>query len=382
MLVPNQAVRQTRSSYIRNILNVAQQQQVLSLAGGLPNPELFPLSLLKQAAAELANSPQCYQYGATLGLGELREHLRPQQPIAGDVLITTGSQQALDLIARAYISPGDKIICEVPAYLGALQIFELAQAQIIGIPSVTTGPDLEVLEQQLIEHKPKLFYTVPDFHNPTGRCWDLSTRQAVARLMERYGVTLIEDAPYSRLRYRGEALPAVSSLGQGDSFFLGSFSKIGAPGMRVGYVNASSNLIEPMAKVKQACDLHSAVPMQQMCLWLLQQPTFEAHLDNLTSHYRQNLQHLAMQLTESLADHLVFSLPEGGMFLWASLKHHNASDLAAAALAHGVAVVPGDEFWPQGEASEQAIRLNFSALNTQQLDLAVKRLSQAFASLG
>ncbi|BEU02319.1 GntR family transcriptional regulator [Agarivorans sp. OAG1] len=378
MLAVSKRVKQTKPSYIRNILKVTQQADMLSLAGGLPDAELFPLDILKQAADELAQSPSIFQYGATEGLTELRQWLLEENSAAEEVLITTGSQQALDLIARSYLNPGDKVLCEAPSYLGALQVFDLAEAEIHTVIAEADGPNLAQLEQQLANYKIKLFYAVPDFQNPSGHCWSLSKRKAVASLLAKYKVALIEDAPYRQLRYQGEPLPTVSELSKYAAFHLGSFSKIATPGMRVGYVRAKQALLAPLIKVKQASDLHSAQPMQLMLLATVRHPSFAEHLDKLTNTYRTRRDYLAELLQQQLSYDLEFNVPQGGMFIWARLPRHNAMSLAEAALKQKVAIVPGDEFWPSKHTPDyQAIRLNFTALTEPQLEQAVSRLKKA-----
>ncbi|WP_432454049.1 PLP-dependent aminotransferase family protein [Agarivorans sp. QJM3NY_29] len=377
MIEQSNRVKQTKESYIRNILKVIQQPGMLSLAGGLPDASRFPQAILAQAAAELAEQPSIYQYGATEGLSELRNWLLEHVALADDVMVTSGSQQALDLIARCYLNPGDQVLCEAPSYLGALQIFDLAEAQTLTVKSESDGPNLAELEQLLASQKIKLFYAVPDFQNPSSCCWSLAKRQAVAELLAKYKVAFIEDAPYRELRFEGASLPTVTELCDGDAFYLGSFSKIATPSMRVGYVMTSKELLAPLKKVKQASDLHSALPMQKMLLSTICHPDFKQHLEQLTQHYRSRRDALVNALNTHLSDYVEFTIPEGGMFVWCHLKRHQAHQVAAAALKEKVAVVPGDEFWPaNSEIHDQAIRLNYTALDAPQLEQAVIRLAR------
>ncbi|UPW17594.1 PLP-dependent aminotransferase family protein [Agarivorans sp. TSD2052] len=382
MLQPSKRVQQTKESYIRNILKVIQQPGMLSLAGGLPDASRFPLAMLEQAAIELAKQPSIYQYGATEGLTELREWLLNHQALAEDVIVTSGSQQALDLIARCYLNPGDRVLCETPSYLGALQIFDLAEAQTLAVRSEQDGPDVDDLEKVLASTPIKLFYAVPDFQNPSGRSWSLSKRKAVAELLAKYKVAFVEDAPYRELRFEGESLPTVTELCAGEAFFLGSFSKIATPSLRVGYVMASKDLLGPLKKVKQASDLHSALPMQKMLLSTVSHPDFTRHLEQLTAHYCLRRDALVAALDKHLAHYLDFEIPQGGMFIWCRLKHHQAYQIAAAALEQKVAVVPGDEFWPAKlKVDYQAIRLNFTSLEPKQLEQAVIGLAKVMQQI-
>ncbi|WP_411992032.1 PLP-dependent aminotransferase family protein [Agarivorans sp. DSG3-1] len=376
MIELSNRVKQTKESYIRNILKVFQQPGMLSLAGGLPDTHRFPQSILAYAAAELADQPSIYQYGATEGLTELREFILASKPFAEEVIITSGSQQALDLIARCYLNPGDQVLCETPSYLGALQIFDLAEAETLSVDSEQDGPNLAHLEQVLAANNVKFFYAVPDFQNPSSRCWSQAKRQAVADLLAKYKVAFVEDAPYRELRYEGEPLTTVTELCKGDAFYLGSFSKIATPGMRVGYAMASKPLLAPLIKVKQASDLHSALPMQKMLLSTITHPDFGLHLEQLKSHYCSRRDALVSALQKHLSDYVDFAVPQGGMFVWCRLKQHQAQHIAAAALKAKVAIVPGDEFWPaRSTVNDQAIRLNFTALDSKGLEQAVIRLA-------
>ncbi|WP_163938011.1 PLP-dependent aminotransferase family protein [Paraferrimonas sp. SM1919] len=385
MIEKSRRVENTQESYIRNILKAISQPGMLSLAGGLPDASRFPFELLANASQNLVNNPGIYQYGPTEGLPALREWILAKQPQGDlDVLLTTGSQQALDLLARAYLNPQDKVLVEAPSYLGALQIFDLAEVETVAVLSENDGPNIADLERQLKAHKVKLFYAVPDFQNPSCRTWSAIKRQQVAELLAQYDVAFVEDAPYRELRFEGQTLPTVSSFMQqlqADSFFLGSFSKIATPSMRVGYVSARAELLKPIAKVKQASDLHSALPMQQMLLDVVSHPDFDDHLQALTKHYQSRRDALVAAVNAHLSEFVDFEVPEGGMFLWLELKRHNARDIAAKALVENVAVVPGTEFWPSTrEADYQAIRLNFTALDAEQLDVAVARLAKVMAA--
>ena len=240
-------------SYIREILAASTDPGMLSLAGGLPAQTLFPMDLLQQATVSALADPAAFQYSRTEGDPLLLEKLAHKFDCSPDnLLVTTGSQQGLDLIARAYLNPGDPVLVESPCYLGTLQVFALAEAQVITVPQTSRGPDLEKLEQLLIKHRPKLFYAVPDFHNPTGVCWSLMTRQRVAELLNRFDTALIEDAPYRSLRFTGAALPMVSELTDATVLRLHSFSKTIAPGLRLGVVEGEPDLLIDFATLTGA----------------------------------------------------------------------------------------------------------------------------------
>ena len=371
-------VQQLRSSYIREILRAATADGVISLAGGLPAADLFPHVLLQEAMVEVAGNKQVFQYGETRGYAPLLDHLRVTSDLKAShgALVTTGSQQGLDLIARTYINPGDHIVLEAPSYLGALQVFTLAQANINTVVQTSNGPDLMALEQLFASRSVKLFYAVPDFHNPTGISWSLQTRKDVAKLCQAFNVTLIEDAPYRDLRFSGEHLPLVSSFCPENAMVLRSSSKISAPGLRLGSVTGPEEWIAHLIRVKQTSDLHSSLPMQAVLLEVFTHPEFEAHLRNVRSYYRQRYQALAQAINQHLPPEVSYAEVEGGMFLWLRLAQGDPMEIAKKALEKGVAVVPGDVFYSADDIKPPAIRLNFSYCKPEDLNAAIQLLAR------
>jgi len=371
-------LKKMKPSYIREILSTANTDGIISLAGGLPASSHLPIELIQHNLSSTFREPKLFQYGETAGYLPLLEHLKQQYPVSDThkSFITTGSQQALDLIARAFLNTGDGVVVEAPSYLGALQVFELAQANIISIEQTKNGPDLNKLETTFASGKVKLFYAVPDFHNPTGAVWSLETRQQVAELCKIYNIALMEDAPYRELRFSGQDLPLVSSFCPQHSWVLRSFSKIAFPGIRLGFATGPKDLIEPLIKVKQAADLHSSIPMQAVLLDLLRHPSFNAHLKGLCELYHERYQALALALSHSLSADFSFEAVEGGMFLWLKTPGKKPIQLAQAALKKGVAIVPGSVFYQHHSNSSPAIRLNFSNSDPKQLQEAVQRLAQ------
>lgn len=373
-------------SYIREILTTAQQPGMISFAGGLPDPNLFPMSLIREALIALGSDPEAFQYGPTAGDTELRHLILQDYPLLHnpDCLITTGAQQALDLIARSYLNPGDTVLLEVPCYLGALQIFELAQAKIITVAQTPEGPELDQLETLLNRYDPKIFYTVPDFHNPTGVCWSLATREKVARMLNDRNTLLIEDAPYRSLSFKQDELPQVSDLTKAPSIRLGSFSKIATPGLRVGYALGSADLLSPLTLIKQASDLHSTRPAQRILASLLRSGSLKSHVENLRCEYEKKSRFMRNQLSVRINDSAVISDPSGGMFLWLELNNAHARSVTEAALEEGVAVVPGDVFYPQADHSvttQQALRLNFTQASLDDIDEGIKRLQRGLQAV-
>ncbi len=378
----NPLVESIKPSYIREILAASAKPNMISLAGGLPAPELFPMDLVQKALLDVAQVPDYFQYGSTEGDVALRQWIAnawrtPAETLDHDnVLVTTGSQQALDLIARAYIAPGDRVLVESPCYLGALQVFKLAGAEIITIDQLDDGPDLSQLEDAL-KLAPKLFYTVPDFHNPTGVCWSRDKREQVAAMISRRDVIVVEDAPYRELRYEGESLPQLSSYLNKVSFRLGSFSKTITPGVRLGFVIANRAMLAPLITIKQAADLHSSQPLQHMILQMLEDPTFGEHLARVRDEYRRRRDLLCKLLRDQFGSAVSFTRPHGGMFLWVSFDDACSDIIAANALACGVTVVPGTAFLDSDCAASNSLRLNFSYESEDVLAQGVSRLHSA-----
>ena len=377
-------LKQLPRSYIREILAAASQPDCLSLAGGLPSEQHFPMDIIRPTLASLGDNAAAFQYGNTRGYGPLLDFLQSSYGINSpeQMLISNGSQQGIDLIARAFINAGDEVVLEAPAYLGALQVFNLARAKLRFVTQLSTGPDLEELERCFSSGRCKLFYGVPDFHNPTGVCWDLATRQAVAQLCRRYGVLLVEDIAYRELRFSNQSLPLVSSVCPENALVLRSFSKIAMPGLRLACVTGPSQCIDLLIKIKQASDLHTNTPLQVLLLSLLSHHDCQAYLESLTVLYKSRYKVLTEALIKHLAQYGEFNEVSGGMFIWLRLKRGDDDKIAKRALDNGVAVVPGSVFYPanQGQTRppQAALRLNFSHCDSDSLQEAVRRLAAVF----
>jgi len=371
------SLQKIKPSYIREILSVANSPDIISLAGGLPDEATFPLALMQESLSNLSTMSSLFQYGTTAGYAPLLDYFREcyQLPSAHDGIVCTGSQQGLDLIARAFINPTDKVVMEAPSYLGAIQVFGLAQANIESVSQQTDGPNLKELEAFFAKKDVVLFYAVPDFHNPTGVCWSLEVRQKVGQLCQQYDVTLIEDAPYRELRFSGDELPLASSFCPDHSLLLRSFSKIATPGIRLGLVTGRSDWIAPLNKVKQAADLHSSTPMQAVLLDLLQHNEFTHHLEKIRHLYQTRYEALIKSITQNLPSYCHVNTVNGGMFVWLLLPKCNVDALAKSALENGVAVVPSSVFYQDNNAAS-ALRLNFTNANTEELNDAIKRLAK------
>ncbi len=366
---------------------------VLSLGGGLPPPEAFPFDALAGAADDLLRSrhADALQYAPTEGDPALRARVAADvAALAGrpvpveQIVITTGSQQALDLLGRVLLDPGDVAVVESPTYVGALRALAPWAARLVPVRSDADGIDTDQLEGLLDGGlRPKLCYVVATFSNPSGATLSAARRHHLADLATRHQFLVVEDDPYRLLRFHGDALAPVAADST-EVAYLGSFSKIVAPGLRVGYVAAPDWLVRPLVLAKQATDLNTSSLAQALVVSLLARPGWlDGHVERLRPLYAARADALLTALAAHLDGHLdVPAPPAGGMFAWASVRSGviTAPALAAAALIHGVAIVPGRQFAVDG-AFDQEVRLSFSMLAPSELDEAVRRLASAFAAL-
>ena len=365
------ALRMSRvqASAIREILKVTERPDVLSFAGGLPAPEAFPAEALARAHADVLarDAAAALQYGPTEGHGPLRAWVAERMtgrglPASPDqVLITAGSQQGIDLVAKTLIDPGDTVLVEAPSYLAALQCFSTYEARFETVGTDEDGMSVDALERALRAGRPKLIYLVPTFQNPRGTTLSLERRGRVARLASEYGVTVLEDDPYAELRYRGAALPPVAGIDPDSPVIhLGSFSKTLAPGLRLGYVIADERTIRALTIAKQATDLHSGSLAQRAVARLFEIFDYDAHLRRLRTLYGERLDAMLAAIERSFPAGTHWTRPEGGLFVWVSLPQGlDAEELLADAMRDRVAFVPGAPFYPAVPCHE-TLRLNFS----------------------
>ena len=372
-----------RSSVIRDLLHLTEQPHILSLAGGLPATEAFPVDDVQAATTRvLAEGPGGLQYSTTEGHPPLRawiaEHAGPSV-VADQVLVTAGSQQALDLIARAMLDPGDVVVIDDPGYLGAIQALSLAEPTFVPVPVDADGLDVEHLAG-LLEGglRPKLCYTVGAFQNPSGATLAPDRREALAALADRYGFVVVEDDPYGHLRWSGTTPPPLNAFTD-RCVRLGTFSKIVAPGLRVGWLAAPEWLTSALVRLKQAADLHTSSLSQRIIADLVLQPGwFDAHVRRIIPIYAERSAALAAALRSHVGDVLDFEEPSGGMFLWATLTGGGDSEaLLRVAVDAGVAFVPGSAFGVDGTSHLDRIRMSFATLTPDDLDEAARRLAKA-----
>jgi 2-aminoadipate transaminase len=378
---PVDPLRNTPPSYIREILSVVASKDIISLAGGLPCPNSFPMDIIETAMGTIANDKSLFQYAATAGYTPLINTITERYHVTDshDVLITNGSQQGIDLCARVFINKGDKIIAEAPSYLGALQIFSIAQATLATVDQEHDGPNIEQLEAHFIQGDVSFFYAIPDFNNPTGCCWSLEKRQQVAALCIRYKVLLIEDSPYREIRFNGESLPTVASLCSEYAISLFSFSKMIAPGLRIGALITPKRYFSSFSKLKQATDLHTNVPLQALTHSILNHAEFHTHLAATNQRYKARYQALLEAITSSpFYEKCKMVHVDGGMFIWLTLPDCDVYALARAAIEKGVAIVPSTEFYSDDKDHPSAVRINFSYNAPNKIQEGISRLNDVF----
>ena len=382
-------LRGVRSSPVRDILALTEQPGVISFAGGLPAPELFDASGLRAAFAAVLSGPaagRALQYSTTEGDPALRSALaarltdRGLATTAEQLLVTSGSQQALTLVATVLLEPGDVVLVEEPSYLAALQAFQLAGAEVVPVPCDDHGLDPDAVAALAARHGARLLYTVPTFQNPTGRTLPLARRTALVEVAARAGLWVLEDDPYGELRYAGEPEPALASLpGAEDRVLaLSTLSKVAAPGLRIGWVRAPETLRRPLTVAKQAADLHSSTVDQAAAARWLAVVDLEAHLRVLREAYGARRDALLIGLAAALPPGSVHNRPEGGMFVWARLPDGwDADRLLRRALERDVAFVPGAPFFA-GPPDRATLRLSFTAHPPAEIEEGLRRLRAAW----
>lgn len=388
------------SSIIRELLKLTEKPDVISFAGGLPAPELFPVKAFQDATQRVLtkHSSQALQYSTTEGYRPLREYIVEQMARYGieaaveNVLITSGSQQALDLIGKVLINPGDLVLTEQPTYVGAIQAWTAYQAEFISVPIDDEGLRTEQLEEALCAG-PKFMYILPNFQNPGGVTLSLQRRRELIRIADRYGIPLIEDDPYGKLRFEGEHLPSLVVLdaermnehganGNGQGFlrgnviYLSTFSKTLAPGLRLGWVVAPLEVIKRCTMAKQGMDLHSSTFVQMVAHEVIKDGFLDEHVQLIRRVYRERRDVMLAAMAEHFPPEVSWTRPEGGLFLWATLPEHvDAGLLLEEAVANKVAFVPGSAFDPTGKCAN-TFRLNFSNASPEKIEVGIARLGR------
>ena len=375
-----------KSSEIRELLKLANRPDIISFAGGMPAPELFPVEKVKAAAnAVLDESGRvALQYTSTDGWPRLREQIAERilakNRIKTDpehILVTAGSQQGLDYSARVFINPGDVIVLESPSYLGAINAFKACQPKFVEVPMDENGMIMEELEKVLATtENVKMVYAIPDYQNPTGRSWPMERRTKFMEIVNKYEVPVIEDNPYGELRFEGEALPALKSMDpKGLVIFLGSFSKILAPGYRLGWVCAETEILQKYNCMAQSAALQASTIGMMEVSKFIDMFDLDEHVDRIRACYAHRCQLMVETMEATFPEGVTFTRPTGGLFTWVQLPAYiNTKEMAPQALALKVAYVPGGSFFPNG-GHENCIRLNYSNMPDEKIVLGITRLA-------
>ncbi len=394
-----QRTKGIKSSAIRELLKITQRPEIISFAGGLPAPDVFPVARFQEACRKVLeqNASQALQYGASEGYEPLREmiarHLERYgiKAQAENVLITSGSQQALDLIGKLLINSGDRVLVEAPTYLGALQAFDVYGAEYVSVLSDDDGMRTDLLEEPL-RSGPKFMYVLPNFQNPGGTTLSEGRRQELVLLADRYGIPIIEDDPYGQLRYEGEHLTPLVVLDRenlrrdsgysiGNVIYLSTFSKTLAPGLRLGWIVAPPEVISKLTQLKQGADLHTSTFTQIVAYEVAKDGFLDEHVKLIRKVYGERRDVMLAAMKQHFPPEVTWTHPKGGLFLWVTLpKGMDGQKLFQAALEEKVAFVPGDSFYARNGYSDEGcrhFRLNFSYGKPDQIREGIRRLSIA-----
>ena len=373
------------------ILQAAADPKIISFAGGLPAPELFPVKEMKAAVDKVfeEHGQEAMQYGAAKGVTALREviqqHVKEKQDVDSEldnVLVTTGSEQALDLVGKAFVDPGDTVLVEQPTYLCALDVFRSYGANFASVEMDEDGMKMDALEEALKANpNTKLIYTVPNFQNPTGRTMTEERRKQLAELAEKYDVYVLEDNPYGEIRFAGQHVPAVKSFDKsGHVLYMSTFSKTLAPGFRLGWLVADEDVVNKLTVLKQSADLHTDNLAQFAVAQFFADNDVDAHVKEISALYGKRKDLMLEGIKKYFPEGVKYTDPEGGMFLWVEVPGvDDTVELFKECLEHDVAFVPGDPFFA-GEVQPGAFRLNYSNMKEDQIEVGLKRLGAALTA--
>ena len=386
----SERIKNVPKSFIREILKVTTQADVISFAGGLPNSELFPVDEIEHACCSVLkkNGPKALQYSSTEGDVGLREWIaqryKSEQGLdisPNSILITNGSQQTFDLIGKVLLNEGDDIAIENPGYLGAIQSFGLFQPTMHTVELNEDGLNLEELKQVLETQQPKLLYSVPNFQNPTGISYSQENRKAVSELVKKHNTLLVQDDPYGALRFSGSPKSSFYEFIPEQTLLLGTFSKIVVPSFRLGWIVAPEWLMGPLTIAKQAADLHTNYFSQQVMLQYLKDNSLDEHIAKITAFYSKQKQAMLDAIDKYLPEDVHVANSEGGMFLWLTIPEHISSmDLFDEAIKNKVAFVPGNPFYVDS-VKQNTLRLSFVTANLKEIDEGIKRLGQCISTM-
>lgn len=376
-----------KASEIREILKVTEQDDVISFAGGLPAPELFPIEEINEITQIVLkeSGTKALQYTTTEGYAPLREWIsnRMNNRLGtsldkDNILITHGSQQGLDLSGKVFLDEGDIVLCESPTYLAAISAFKAYGCSFIEIPTDRDGMMMDALEDVLRKTKGiKLIYVIPTFQNPTGKTWNLERRKQLAELSSKYGIAVIEDNPYGELRFEGEHLPSVKSFDtEGNVLCTGSFSKIFCPGFRIGWIAGDKDIIRKYVLVKQGADLQCNTIAQMIIAEYLKRYDIDEHIGKIVDIYKKRRDIAVECIERYFPDNIQFTRPEGGLFTWIELPESiSAREILDKCLEKKIAFVPGGSFFANGN-KENTFRINYSNMPEDKIRIGLKAIGE------
>lgn len=380
-----------RGSATRAMMSMRRDPDLISFAGGLPAPEVFPVEDYERVSREVIREDgrTALQYGPAEGYPPLREKIAGRMAKSGvtaekgNILITSGSQQGLEFTAKMLIDPGDIIVCESPSYLGAMTAFNPYEPQYIEIPTDEEGMDMEELERVLSEQeRVRFIYVIPDFQNPSGKTWSVQRRRKLVELANQYDVVILEDNPYGELRFEGEMLPAVKHYDTEERvIFLGTFSKIFSPGLRLGWAAASEEFVDKFNLIKQGADLQSSTISQMELNRYLEVCDIDAHIERIKEVYKRRRDLMLDCMLREFPPEVTCTHPKGGLFIWAELpKGMDAAEVSVRAMENRVAFIVGEAFFPNG-GDVNHFRMNFSNMNEEQIVEGISRLGKVLKEM-
>lgn len=377
--------RRMTSSIIRETLKLMSTPGIISLGGGMPAPELFPLREFREACRYVLEheGPQSLQYSVTEGYPPLKEYLVAKMRKYGvpaeenNILITSGSQQALDLVGKAFIDPGDAVLTDRPTYLGAIQAWNAYEAHYVTVPIDDDGTQVDLVEDILKRERIKFIYCMPNFHNPAGVTLSLERRRRLVELAAKYDVFILEDDPYGELRFEGEDITPLVVMHKENVVYLSTFSKTLAPGIRLGWIVAPSKVLTKLVQAKQGADLHTSIFTQMIANDICQRGFLRQHVKDIRDTYRERCGVMLAAMEKHFPTGVHWTRPKGGLFLWVVLpKEIDSMALLKDALEEKVAFIPGSAFYPDG-SGENTFRLTFSTASPEMIEEGIHRLGKA-----
>ena len=384
----SERIKSVKPSAIREILKLSSDPSVISFAAGNPSAEAFPVELIKNIIDDIfSKSPiQALQYSVSEGYAPLREKIAKMlfrkniKSSWENIIVTSGAQQAIEMITKIFVGEGETVLCEEPSFVGALNAFRTYGAKLTGVKMDENGIIPEELEIAIkSSYKPRVLYIIPNFQNPTGRTTSLERRKKILEICNKYNIIIIEDDPYGDLRFRGEDVPPIKSLPNSDGvIYVGSFSKILSPGLRVGYAVATDEILKKLTVAKQCSDVHSAILSQMICDGFLERADLSSHLEYLRGLYRQKADLMRQELENNLSKSINIYDSDGGLFIYLELPEGEDSSVLATSLIqrHKVAVVPGSAFLSDESKTTNGFRLNFSKPTDEEIVRGVRLMGE------